>query len=112
MEHVAGVEVSPGRFTTQDPKYDIENGRLINAASGKPIPLKTPVFMFLAHDEDALPMLRGYEERLILRRKAKATHIASVQARVKEFTLFKDQNHELMHVADTTPREGAISAQS
>ena len=47
-------------MTTQDPKYDIEDGRLVNAITRIPIPQDEPIFIFRAQDRHAVHFLRQY----------------------------------------------------
>lgn len=51
-----------GLKLTQEPKYTVssKDGRLVNRATGKPIPDDEPVFVLRAQDIHALPTLHAY----------------------------------------------------
>ena len=86
------------RTKTQDPKYDIEDGRLINAATGEPIPDDEPVFIMRAKDRRAAVTLSNYRARC-----KDDQHVAAVGKRVFEFDDYAKRHPELMKEPDTTP---------
>lgn len=90
------------RYPTQDPKYDIEvaNGGayLVNAATGKPIPMDCPVFMFLAKDKKAVGALYSYRNDC-----DNAGHVAAVEARIDEFEQYALTHTAMMKEPDTAP---------
>jgi len=45
---------------TQDPKYGIKDNRLVNMATGNPIPHDEPVFIFRGKDKHILSVLGEY----------------------------------------------------
>ncbi len=45
-----------------EPKYDIEDGRIVNSFTRVPIPDDEPIFIFRAKDNHALPTLKSYLE--------------------------------------------------
>ena len=61
---------------TQDPKYSILGGRIVNTVTREPIPMDEPIFMFRARDRHALDALWPYldgcqnkEHRLAIRKR-------------------------------------------
>lgn len=44
-----------------DPKYHIEDGRIIKTTNGEPIPEDEPLILFRARDRLALPALKAYK---------------------------------------------------
>lgn len=84
------------RTKTQDPKYDIEDGRLINAATGEPIPEDEPIFILRAKDRKALDTLAHY-----FRQCRNANHILAVSKRILHFVGFSKQYPERMKEPDT-----------
>lgn len=99
------------RFKTQDPKYDIEVlldesgevhvSRLVNAATGIPIPEDEPIMLLRAKDKHALPTIYDYAERI-----ADPEHGNAVFARAQEFHNFRERFPELMKEPDTTTVAG------
>ena len=67
-------------FPTQDPKYGIRHDRIINMASGLPIPMDEPVFLFRARDRHAHGTLLSYVRRL-----NDADHILAVTRRAERY---------------------------
>ncbi len=45
---------------SQEPKYGIRNGQIVNRESGAPIPDDEPIFVFRAKDRLAVRILTGY----------------------------------------------------
>lgn len=86
-----------GVFKTQDPKYDIQHGRLINSATGNPIPMDEPVFIIRAKDIRAVPALHDY-----LNRCENADHVRAVEQRIEEFEQFAATHQQQMKEPDTT----------
>ena len=76
-------------------KYKIENNRLVRRSDGVPIPDDEPVFIFLARDIKALPILLAY--RIICRNLA---HIAGIVKSIEDFTKFRDSHPERMAEPD------------
>lgn len=48
---------------SQSGKYDIENGRLVNAATRKPIPSHVPVFILIGNDMHARETIQFYRDK-------------------------------------------------
>lgn len=71
------------RTKSQDPKFDIEDGRIINAASGKPIPENEPIFILRAKDIHAIKTLEFY-----LQQCANDHHRDVVTERIGHFESF------------------------
>jgi hypothetical protein len=84
------------RTKTQDPKFDIENGKLINARSAKPIPDDEPVFIFRAKDVHAMQALADYAHRC-----KSAEHTQVVLDRMAAFKDFSQSHPERMKEPDT-----------
>lgn len=85
-----------GVFKTQDPKYDIQHGRLINAVTGNPIPMDEPVFIIRAKDLRAVPVLYDY-----LNLCENAEHVRAVAQRIEDFELFAATHQQQMKEPDT-----------
>lgn len=87
---------------TNDPKYVGWGGLIYNRATGVPIPLWEPTFLFRAKDEDALEALQFYAQRLsdkyeiaktrfgptATQTQEAAHHLYVVNKRVAEFAQF------------------------
>lgn len=80
---------------TQDPKYDIENGRLVNAVTRVPIPEDEPIFILRAKDENARGAIDAY-----IHMCSNGAHIEAVIDRYKEFWQFATKHHERMKEPD------------
>lgn len=105
MHHKPGVEVRPGVFTTQDPKFDFDINikRLVNSGHGRPIPDDVPVFALLGHDLASRAAVERYLVRVI-DLGCPATHTASVAQQLEVFTQFHEENPGRMKLAQTPPR--------
>lgn len=86
------------RYATQDPKYAIQDGRLVNAASGQPIPADEPVFIFRAKDTRALEALQAYVNAC-----DNPEHVQAVEQRIIDFERFAETHASLMREPDTAP---------
>ena len=81
----------------QEPKYDTNSaGRLVNRATGKPIPDFEPVLVFRAQDSKAVHALTAYRDTC----NDKA-HRAVIQRRINEFKLFAEAFPERMKEPDS-----------
>jgi hypothetical protein len=111
LEHKVGVEVRPGVFTTNDPKYDWDNNikRMINSGNGHPIPDDLRTFTLLEHDMAAEAGISGYIDRLI-DLGAPAQHITAVDLVHQHFLQFRESNPKRMKLPNTTPRVQAKTA--
>lgn len=81
---------------SQEPKYTIRNGRIVNRASGEPIPDDEPVFIFRARDKLAVGALLAYSMKGLT-----GNHYAAVRKRVKHFRAFASRHPERMKIPDT-----------
>lgn len=81
---------------TQDPKYGIEDGKLVNIASGVAIPDNEPIFILRGKDILSLQVIQYYETFC-----ATNEHKAAVNSRVEEFTKFQRENREVLKMPDT-----------
>jgi hypothetical protein len=82
----------------QEPKYTTgtRDGRIVNRATGKPIPDDEPVFILRAKDVHASAALAAY-----LRELEEIEHRAAVQARIDAFDAFAAAHPERMKYPDT-----------
>ena len=81
---------------TQDPKYSIHEGRIVNAQNGLPIPMDEPVFIFRARDHHAVPVLMNYMERI-----SEPGHVIAVGNRIDDFNTFAQTHPTRMKEPDT-----------
>lgn len=115
--------------TTNEPKYKIVNGKIVNRASGEAIPDDEPIFILRARDKHALATLEAYH--LQVRGPAKpgqalaplaaiwpegnamiptgSSHEAAVAIRRAQFARFAKQNPDRMKEPDTTLTEDWVS---
>lgn len=90
----------------QEPKYDVtEQGRLVNRASGQPIPDDEPVFIFRARDLFAASALNAYLRALCAADSEMIghDHRHAIRNRVRDFERFAQQNPHRMKIPDTAP---------
>jgi len=93
-------------ISTQDPKYCIEvnftdgmtdvKARLVNIATGDPIPEDEPVFMLRAKDVFAEQTIAYY-----LTLASQREHKAAIVERIGDFTEFRINNPDRMKAPDT-----------
>lgn len=81
---------------TQDPKYDIQDGRIVNAASGVPVPEDEPLFVLRGKDKNAALALAYYKKLC-----ADANHQMAVNIRLHEFVDFAHEHPDRMKEPDT-----------
>jgi hypothetical protein len=91
----------PGLPVSQEPKYTVLGGRLINRATGKPIPDDEPVFVLRAKDRNAVHMIMHYRSMCL----GNVEHYHAVDARVGHFLRFAEQHPLRMKSPDTSPGE-------
>lgn len=84
------------RYSTQDKKYDIEHNRLINAASGEPIPADEPIFIFRAKDKHLLKVLAEY--RMMCENDE---HVGAVEQREVEISEWQQRTRHRIGEPDT-----------
>lgn len=83
-------------LNTQEPKYDVANGRIVNRDSGEAIPDDEPVFIFRARDVHAVDALHGY-----LMHVMDAHHMGCVSRRIDDFKRFAAEHPDRMKEPDT-----------
>jgi hypothetical protein len=97
---------SPGQggidmLAMQESKYDAIDGRLVNRATGVPIPDDEPVFVLRAKDLHALTAIQAYATVL-----PPGPHHEAVVTRMFEFDAFRYGKPERMREPDTQPFDG------
>lgn len=80
----------------QEPKYKIENGRLVNRQSNEPIPDDEPVFILRARDNIAVIALDYY-----LSRVTDEKHFTAVELRLNQFDKWATEHPDRMKTPDT-----------
>lgn len=85
----------------QDPKYDFQNGQVINRATGEAIPADEPVFVFRARDRFAVAALHRYMNAVNMT-QGQSDHYNAVARRAEEFEVFAVENPDRMR-DPTTP---------
>lgn len=87
-----------GLTQAQEPKYTTatKDGRIVNRATGKPIPDDEPVFILRAKDYLATAALQAYLDQI-----EDPEHAAAVQKRIDAFDDFAEANPERMAQPDT-----------
>lgn len=81
---------------TQDPKYGIKDNRLVNMATGEPIPHDEPVFIFRAKDKHLVPTLAEYRMRC-----EDDNHAKAVEQREEEIRGWQQRNTDRLKEPDT-----------
>ena len=77
-------------------KYKIENNRLVRRSDGEPVPDDVPVFILLAQDINALPVLLGYNMICL-----NLEHKAGVVKSISDFTEFRNKYPDRMKEPDS-----------
>lgn len=87
-----------GLSQAQEPKYTTatKDGRIVNRATGKPIPDDEPVFILRGQDFLAAAALQAYLNQI-----ENHEHAAAVQKRIDAFEDFADENPARMKQPDT-----------
>lgn len=80
----------------QEPKYDAVDGRIVNRATGVPIPDDEPVFVLRAKDANAARTLRAYHMNC-----HDPKHRAVVARRIADFERFAEDHPDRMKQPDT-----------
>ena len=90
-----------GLTTAQEPKYTVsqKDGRLVNRATGKPIPDDEPVFVLRAQDVKAIYALQAYLSHVA--GSGDIRHVSVVNARIANFIDFANAHPERMKTPDT-----------
>lgn len=91
-------------YPTQDPKYGIQDSRLINMESGEPIPHDEPVFIFRAKDKKMLAALNAY-----LIQCENASHASAVEQRIVAIESWQERNTDKIKEPDSRYHDGATS---
>ncbi len=81
---------------SQEPKYGIRDGQIVNRRSGVPIPDDEPVFIFRAKDRPAVRILTAYFSAI-----EDPEHARTVAARLDDFKRFAREHPERMKDLDT-----------
>ena len=81
---------------SQEPKYGISDGRIINRQTGEPIPDDEPIFVFRAKDRLAVRILTAYFSAI-----EDPEHARAVAARLEDFKRFAREQPERMKDPDT-----------
>ena len=80
----------------QEPKYKIENGKIVNRASGEMIPDDEPITIFRARDKHARSTLMHYFTRV-----KDNNHASAVLDRLQDFQKFRTDHPNRMKEPDT-----------
>lgn len=89
----------------QEPKYKVQNGRIVNRQSGNVIPDDEPVIILRARDVYAAPLLRDYANKL-----PKGTHRQAIETRAQQFENWAADHPDRMKEPDTDIDEGWTTA--
>ncbi len=81
---------------SQEPKYGIRDGQVVNRGSGAPIPDDEPIFIFRAKDRLAVRILTAYFSAI-----EDPEHARAVGARLEDFKRFAREHPERMKDPDT-----------
>lgn len=91
--------------TYQEPKYKIENNRIINRQDGEPIPEDEPIFILRARDIHAAGAI-AYYGRLV----KNLQHREAVNTRSGQFSAWAALHNDRMHEPSTEMDAGWTSA--
>lgn len=83
-------------FPTQDPKYGIQDSRLVNMTTGEPIPHDEPVFIFRAKDKKIVAALTAYFMAC-----ENPDHVAAVEQRIVSIEAWQDRNIDMLKEPDS-----------
>jgi len=81
---------------SQEPKYGIRDGQIVNRLSGAPIPDDEPIFIFRAKHRLAVRTLTAYFSAI-----DDPEHAGAVAVRLEEFKRFAREHPERMKDRDT-----------
>ena len=81
---------------SQEPKYGIRDGQIVNLSSGAPIPDDEPIFIFRAKDRLAVRILTSYFSAI-----EDPEHARAVAGRLEDFKRFAREHPERMKDPDT-----------
>ncbi len=90
-----------GLAQAQEPKYTVSqrDGRIVNRATGKPIPDDEPVFILRAKDVHATAALHAYLSAITA--VTEPAHVIEVQRRIDAFDAFAEAHPDLVKQPDT-----------
>lgn len=100
-----GIETCDGLPASQEPKYTVSQGRLVNRSTGKPIPDDEPVFILRAKDRVAVYAIMAYRAQCT----GNPEHHDAVDARVGDFLRFKEMHPQRMKSPDTAALKASRS---
>lgn len=85
----------------QEPKYTVgtRDGRIVNRATGKPIPDQEPIFILRAKDVHATAALAAYLSAITA--VTEPAHVIEVQRRIDAFDAFAEAQPDLVKQPDT-----------
>lgn len=84
--------------TTNEPKYKIENGKIVNRATNIPVPDDEPLFILRGRDRHAVATLNLYLKQIPIGTE----HERAVILRRSQFERFAQDNSSRMKEPDTT----------
>jgi len=84
-------------FPTQDPKYGIQESRLVNMTTGKPIPHDEPVFIFRGQDRKLLAALTAYMNQC-----EDEAHINAIEQRIVAIEEWQSRNVDKLKEPDSS----------
>ena len=87
---------------TQDPKFYIEDNRLISQSGV--VPSDEPLFILRARDNNAVKTLLDYLRHCV-KGGAEGEHIQAIALRLCEFTQFRNDHPDRMKIPDTSVKE-------
>lgn len=88
-------------MSINDPKYKFENDRIINEASGEPVPTDEPCMVFRARDVHAETAIAHYIAALVHDTQVPTSHVQAVVARLEAFRKFRASWPSRMKKPDT-----------
>lgn len=80
----------------QEPKYDAIDGKIVNRATGKPIPDDEPIMVFRAKDMKSIGVLNNYMHSCM-----NDDHREVVKARLLQFIDWQDKNRSKVQEPNT-----------
>ncbi len=81
---------------SQEPKYDAIDGKIVNRATGQPIPDDEPIFILRGKDLKAAKALRAYHMTC-----ENVEHRKVVAQRIEDFERFAQEHPDRMKLPDT-----------
>ena len=90
------------KHKTQDPKFYIENDRLVGQSG--PVPEDEPLFILRARDFFAASTLKSYLDTL-QRSSGDYEHCAAVCLRIRDFLKFQHEHGDRMKNPDTSIKD-------